>query len=164
MCCNAVTLDAFEIPLREKRMKGTNLAENISSKDVALVAARVIDEKKGTDIVIQDVAELLNITDYFVICTAANNRRADSIAEEVEKKIKEEFDGLAPISIEGLDEAKWILMDYGFMVVHIFQPADRDYYRLEQLWDEAPTVDVAAAGIEDPVYTERIALLLNRQQ
>lgn len=140
------------------------MTKELDSKEIALIAARTIDEKKGTDIVIQDVAELLNITDYFVICTAANKRRADSIAEEVEKKIKEEADGLAPASIEGLDECTWILMDYGSIVVHIFQPAERDFYRLEQLWDEAPTVDVAAAGIEDPVYTERIAALLGRQQ
>ena len=135
-----------------------------TTKDIALVAARAIDAKKGTDIVIQDVAELLNITDYFVICTAANKRRADAIAEEVEKQIKEQADGLSPVQIEGLDECTWILMDYGGIVVHIFQPAERDFYRLEQLWDAAPTVDVAAAGIEDPVYTERIAALLGRQQ
>ena len=139
------------------------MAEINTSKDQALIAARAIDEKKGTDIVIQDVSELLNITDYFVICTAANNRRVDAIAEGVEEQLFKEV-GVKPASIEGLDESKWVLMDYGNVVVHIFQPADRDYYRLEQLWDAAPTVDVAAAGIEDPVYSERIASLLGRNE
>lgn len=142
-------------------MKGDTLTEESPYKEQALVAARAIDEKKGTDIVIQDVSNLLNVTDYFVICTAANNRRVDAIAEEVEERLTKEF-GVKPVSIEGLDESEWVLMDYGPYVVHIFQPGPRDYYRLEQLWAEAPTIDVALAGIEDPVYTERIANLLER--
>ena len=137
------------------------MTEHSAFKEQALVAARAIDEKKGTDIVIQDVSDLLNVTDYFVICTVANNRRVDAIAEEVEEQLFKDF-GIKPVSIEGLDESEWVLMDYGPIVVHIFQPGPRDYYRLEQLWDAAPTVDVALAGIEDPVYTERIAHLLER--
>lgn len=139
------------------------MTEHSAFKEQALVAARAIDEKKGTDIVIQDVSDLLNVTDYFVICTAANNRRVDAIAEEVEEQLFKDF-GIKPVSIEGLDESEWVLMDYGPIVVHIFQPGPRDYYRLEQLWDAAPTVDVALAGIEDPVYTERIARLLERAE
>ena len=134
----------------------------VDSQEFAMVAARAIDDKKGSDIVIQDVSELLNVTDYFVIATGANNRRVDAIAEEVEEKLRETCD-IKPISREGLDEAEWVLLDYGSIVVHIFQPAARDFYRLEQLWENAPTVDVALAGIEDPVYTERISKLLGRQ-
>ena len=134
----------------------------VDSKEFALAAARAIDEKKGSDIVIQDVSELLNVTDYFVIATGANNRRVDAIAEEVEEKLREEC-GIKPISREGLDDDEWVLLDYGPIVVHIFQPATRDFYRLEQLWEAAPTLDVALAGIEDPVYTERISKLLGRQ-
>ncbi|MGN0072904.1 MAG: ribosome silencing factor [Coriobacteriales bacterium] len=132
------------------------------TRQYALVAARAIDEKKGTDIVIQDVSDLLKVTDYFVIATGANNRRVDAIAEEVEDKLREEC-GIKPISREGKDELEWVLLDYGCIVVHVFQPASRDFYRLEQLWEEAPTVDVAAAGIEDPVYSERIKNLLERR-
>ena len=137
------------------------MTSGTTSREQALIAARAIDEKKGSDIVIQDVSELLNITDYFVICTGANNRRVDAIAEFVEEQLNKEAD-VKPASVEGLDSAKWVLMDYGSIVVHIFQPEDRDYYRLEQLWDAAPTLDVAAAGIEDPVYSERMANLLGR--
>ena len=132
------------------------------TKEYALVAARAIDEKKGTDIVIQDVSGLLKVTDYFVIATGANNRRVDAIAEEVEDKLREQC-GIKPISRAGKDEQEWILLDYGCIVVHIFQPASRDFYRLEQLWEEAPTIDVAVAGIEDPVYSERIKNLLERR-
>ena len=138
------------------------MTENISPKEQALIAARAIDDKKGSDIVIQEVGKLLNVTDYFVICTAANNRRADSIYEEVEERLRKEA-GVKPISVEGVEDGKWILLDYGQIVVHIFLPEQREYYRLEQLWDEAPTVDVAAAGIEDPVYSERIAALIGRK-
>lgn len=137
------------------------LTEQNTSKEQALAAARAIDEKKGTDIVIQEVSELLGITDYFVLCTAANNRRVDSIAQAVEEQLGKEC-GVKPLSIEGLEDSKWVLMDYGSIVVHIFQPAARDYYRLEQLWDSAPSIDVATAGITDPVYSERIAHLLGR--
>lgn len=137
------------------------MTEQSTSKEQALVAARAIDEKKGTDIVIQEVSELLGVTDYFVLCTAANNRRVDSIAEAVEEQIGKECK-IKPLGIEGLEDSKWVLMDYGSIVVHIFQPATRDYYRLEQLWDNAPSIDVALAGITDPVYSERIAHLLGR--
>lgn len=133
-----------------------------SSKEAALVAAHAADEKKATDIVIQDVSDLLKVTDYFVICTAANNRRVEAVAEEIEDKLREEC-GIKPINREGLDDAKWVLLDYGNIVVHIFQPEPRDFYRLEQLWDQAPTIDVAAAGIEDPVYSARVAALLGRE-
>ncbi|MGI6032600.1 MAG: ribosome silencing factor [Coriobacteriales bacterium] len=132
------------------------------ARELALIAARAMDEKKGTDIVIQHVGELLDVTDYFVICTAANNRRVDAIADEVREKLREQG-GVSPLSTEGLEDSKWVLIDYGSIVVHIFQPKEREYYRLEQLWDEASTVDVAEAGIDDAVYSERIATLLGRE-
>ena len=141
----------------------TENSEAKTAREQALIAAAAIDDKKGTDIVIQEVGQLLNVTDYFVICTAANNRRVEAIAEEVEERLRKEA-GIKPIGREGFEDAKWVLLDYGSIVVHIFQPAERDYYRLEQLWDQAPTVDVAAAGIEDPVYSERIATLLGRMK
>lgn len=132
------------------------------SKQVAYAAARAIDDKKGSDIVIQYVGDLLSMTDWFVIATAANKRRADAIADEVLEQLREKLD-VRPVSREGVEEGRWILLDYGGVVVHVFQPSERDFYRLEQLWDEAPTLGAAAAGIEDPVYSERIATLLARQ-
>ena len=138
------------------------LATEISSKDAALVAARAADEKKATDIVIQDVSELLKVTDYFVICTAANNRRVDAVAEEIEDKLRKNCN-MKPFNREGLDDSTWVLLDYGSIVVHIFQPQQREFYRLEQLWEQAPTIDVAVAGIKDPIYSARIAALLGKE-
>lgn len=140
----------------------TATQSTVTSRDQALIAARAIDEKKGSDIVIQDVSRLLHITDYFVICTAANNRRVDSIVDEVRERLREEA-GISPLATEGEETSKWVLIDYGSIVVHVFQPEQREYYRLEQLWSEAPTLDVAVAGIEDPVYSERIAAMLGRE-
>ncbi len=139
------------------------MTENLTSRDLANIAARAIDEKKGSDIVIQEVGELLNVTDYFIIATGANRRRVDAIQEYVEECLTKEA-GIKPYSIEGLDEMTWVLMDYGNIVVHIFQPAQRDFYRLEQLWEDAPTMDAAAAGIEDAEYSERISKLLEHQK
>ena len=138
-----------------------DLGEDKTSKEAAIIAAQAADEKKATDIVIQDVGDLLKVTDYFVICTAANGRRVDAVCDEVEERLRTEA-GIKPIGREGLDDAEWALLDYGNIVVHVFQPAQRDYYRLEQLWDEAPTIDAAAIGLVDPVYSERIAALIGR--
>jgi ribosome-associated protein len=86
------------------------------------------------------VAELLVITDYFVVCTGANDRQVKTIAEEVEKRLKEA--GLRPIGREGDREAVWVLLDFGEVVVHVFQPQEREFYRLEKLWSTAPRVEL----------------------
>ena len=130
-------------------------------RQLALLAAAAADEKKATDIVIQDVSSLLDVTDYFVIMTAANRRRASAIEDAVRERLRDEG-GASPAGVEGEEEGTWILLDYGSVVVHIFCPEEREYYRLEQLWSEAATLDVALAGIDDPVYTERIAAMLGR--
>ncbi|MCD8199399.1 MAG: ribosome silencing factor [Coriobacteriaceae bacterium] len=137
------------------------MKQEMTPKDAALIAAKAADEKQATDIVIQEVSDLLKVTDYFVICTAANARRAEAIVDEVEEQLRTQAD-LKPISREGLEDYEWALLDFGNLVVHVFLPEPRDYYRLEQLWEEAPTVDLALAGIKDPVFSERIASLLDR--
>jgi len=83
-----------------------------------------------------DLHELLVITDYFVIATGNNDRQVKTIAEEIEKRLKEA--GLPAIGREGEQQATWILLDFGDVVVHVFQPAEREYYRLEKLWGDAP--------------------------
>ncbi|MDY0087401.1 MAG: ribosome silencing factor [Coriobacteriia bacterium] len=110
----------------------------LESKEYALLAAEAASEKKAEDIIAIDVAELLVVTDYFVICTARNDRHVRTIAEEVEMRLKSA--GLKPIGIEGTDEGKWVLIDFADVVVHVFQPAERDFYRLEKLWGDAPTL------------------------
>lgn len=131
----------------------------MNPREWALIAAAAADSKKGKDIVIQHVSELLVVTDYFVMVTGANDRQVRAIAEEVEDKLREEA-GVKPIGREGVDEGTWVLLDFGELIVHVFQPETREFYRIETLWNDAPFVDVAEAGIEAPEYSERIAKLL----
>ena len=132
------------------------------SRKCAILAAQAADEKKATDIMVQEVRELIGVTDYFVIVTAANNRQVAAIIDEIEEKVRVEG-GFKPLHREGTNEGIWALLDYGFMVVHVFQPEARDFYRLEQLWNDAPVIDLAAeAGLTDMGYSERIAQLMER--
>jgi ribosome-associated protein len=108
-----------------------------SVRDWALIAARAADEKKATDIMAIDVASLLVVTDYFVIATGNTPIQVRAIADEVEERLREEA-GLKPIGREGVSEGKWLLLDFADLVVHVFQPQERDFYRLEKLWGDAP--------------------------
>ncbi len=131
----------------------------MTSKQCALIAAAAADSKKGTDIIIQRVAELLLVTDYFVIVSASNDRQVEAIADEVEEQLRLQA-GIKTISKEGFDDKTWVLLDYGELVVHIFQQETREFYRLETIWNDAPLVDVREAGIENPEYSERITKLI----
>lgn len=112
-----------------------------STKDWAVLAAEAASDKKASDIVAIDVAELLVVTDYFVICTGNTNIQVKAIAEAVEDRLREEA-GIKPIGREGLDEARWVLLDFADLVVHVFQPEERDFYRLEKLWGEAARLEL----------------------
>lgn len=114
----------------------------LETKEFALLAAHAAAEKKATDVVVLDVAASLVITDYFVIATGSTDRQVRAIADEIEEKLKEV--GLRTIGEEGEREAKWILLDFGDIVVHVFQPDEREFYRLERLWNDAAHVALPA--------------------
>lgn len=119
--------------------------KGLSSSEKALIAARAADSKKAADIIIQDVRELVSVTDFFVIVTAQNNRQIEAVIDEIEEQeIKQA--GVKPIGIEGAQEGFWALLDYGDFVVHVFQPEGRDYYRLEEVWNDAPTLPFEPEG------------------
>jgi ribosome-associated protein len=99
-------------------------------------AARAAWAKGGEDTVILSVGKVLAITDAFVITSGSNPRQVRTISEEVEDRIKQ-AGGPAPLRIEGLDDARWVLMDYGDFVVHVMLTEARDFYRLERLWADA---------------------------
>jgi ribosome-associated protein len=102
-----------------------------------LVAARAADAKSGEDTVILAMGELLVVTDAFVITSGRNHRQVRTIVDEVERQIKESS-GRSPVRVEGLDDAYWVLMDYGDFLVHVFLDEARHYYDLEHLWADAP--------------------------
>jgi len=103
------------------------------------VAAQAAASKKGEDIMILDVGDVLAITDSFVITSAPNDRQVRAIADEVERKVKAEG-GPSPLRTEGLREGEWVLLDYGDFVVHVFLDETRRFYDLERLWRDAPRV------------------------
>lgn len=105
-----------------------------------MLAAEAAAEKKATDVVVLDVASTLVITEYFVIASGASDRQVRTIAEEVEAVLKAA--GRPAIGREGEREGKWILLDFADVVVHVFQPDEREFYRLEKLWSDAPRVDL----------------------
>jgi ribosome-associated protein len=107
--------------------------------DDMLVAARAADSKSGEDTIILAVGEMLGITDAFVITSGRNPRQVRTIADEVELQVKE-AGGSAPLRVEGLDDARWILMDYGDYLVHVFLDEAREFYDLEHLWAAAPRI------------------------
>ena len=104
---------------------------------IALAIAEYASDRKALDIVQLDLRGIIAYTDYFVICTGRTERQTKAIHDAIHERMKAEH-GLLPHRVEGLPQARWILMDYLDVVVHVFTPETRDYYRLEQLWGEAP--------------------------
>jgi len=88
-----------------------------------------------------DVADTIVITSYFVIVTGSSDRQVAAIADEIEDVLREQG-GVKPIGREGLSEHKWVLLDFADVVVHVFQPEEREFYRLEKLWSDAPRLDL----------------------
>ncbi len=117
---------------------GKGWAIQLDSLDYLLVAAEAASDKKAENIVALDVAELLVVTDSFLICTGRTDRQVRTIADEIELKVKQA--GLPPMGIEGHAEGRWVLIDFGDLVAHVFQPEEREFYRLERLWADAPRI------------------------
>jgi len=109
------------------------------SVDFACLAARAASAKQGEEVVVLDVRDLITITDYFVIASGASDRQVKTIADEVVKALRGE--GNKPVRIEGEAASRWILLDFVDFVVHVFHQDERDHYRLERLWIDAPRVE-----------------------
>jgi len=125
-------------------------ADNANLEDVRpatptwLIAVRAAESKKATDIKVLELTGITSFADYFVICTGANQRQIQAVADEVGLQLKQRAQEL-PISLEGYNQAEWVLADYGDLLVHIFSPKAREYYDLERLWRSAKTVEIPAA-------------------
>ena len=104
------------------------------------MAAQAAEAKQARNLVVLDVRSCTSFTDYFVICSGANSRQIQAIADEVEQSLKKQ--GEYPTSVEGYENAEWVLVDYGDFVVHIFSEKARTYYDLERLWRDAKTVKI----------------------
>lgn len=110
---------------------------------LAEMAKRVAEEKKGRDIMILDIRKISIIADFFVICTGSSSINVQAIAGEIVDRVKEETGDITP-RIEGYREGRWVLLDYGDVVIHIFQEEEREFYNLERLWGDASVVGMPA--------------------
>jgi ribosome-associated protein len=104
---------------------------------------RAAESKKATDIVVLDLTGVTSFADFFVVCTGSNSRQVQAISDEVGLRLKHDA-GELPISIEGYEQAEWVLADYGDLLIHVFSPKSREYYGLERLWRNAKTVTIPA--------------------
>lgn len=111
-----------------------------NARALAVLAANVASSKKAIDPIVLELSELIGITDYFVICSASNDRLVKTIVEEIEKATKQNF-GVKPRAVEGLGDLTWVLIDYGDTVIHVMDEDARSFYGLERLWSDARHVD-----------------------
>ncbi|UDM32596.1 ribosome silencing factor [Lentilactobacillus laojiaonis] len=118
----------------------------MDTKEIAQIAVRAADSKRAEDIVVMDMEQISLMADYFVIVDANSNRQVKSIAEEIVDQVEES--GIDVKSISGKESAKWILIDLGDVIIHVFQKDEREYYNLEKLWSDAPLVNITE-WIED---------------
>lgn len=106
---------------------------------LAVAAAQVADAKKATNVVVLDVGDVVSITGYFVVASASSSRLVRTVAEAIEEALKERFDR-SPVRIEGQREQRWILVDYGDVVIHIFHDPQREFYAIERLYGDVPRI------------------------
>jgi ribosome-associated protein len=116
----------------------------MNPEEIAEAITAYAADRKALDIVQLDLREIVSYTDYFVICTGRSDRQVKAIHDAIHLGMKDAH-GLLPGRVEGVAQAQWILMDYLDVVVHVFTPETREFYRLEQLWGEAPVLAVAAS-------------------
>ena len=113
----------------------------MSPEDLTQAVAALAADKKAIDIVALDLRGVAGYTDFFVICSGGSDRQTKAIHDGIHEGMEKEHNTL-PRRVEGVTEARWILMDYLDCVVHVFTPDTRDYYRLEQLWGDVPRLDL----------------------
>jgi ribosome-associated protein len=109
--------------------------------DAAELAHRIVEiasDKKGSDIVMLRTAELTSMADFFVICSGRSDRQVQALAGAIVDELRD--DGIRPLGIEGKASARWVLLDFGSVIVHVFAPEEREYYGLERLWSKAAQV------------------------
>jgi ribosome-associated protein len=114
--------------------------EREALKETVLAAAAAAAEKKAFDILVLQMSGVLEITDYFMICSGKGDKQTRAIADEVREKLRDQ--GRKPLRAAGEDTGDWVLLDYGDFVIHIFTEEMREYYQLERLWRDAPRLDL----------------------
>jgi len=117
-------------------------ANSNRSLELARAAALVAVENRGEDVRVLDMREQTPLFDYFVICTGHSRRQLHAISEDIDHKLEDDL-GDKRLNIAGYEESRWIVLDYGNVVIHIFEPESRAFYSLENLWADAKPVDIS---------------------
>jgi len=112
---------------------------NLSALQRACLSARVAADNKARDILVLDMRGVTPLYDFFVIATGASRRQIHTVAEEIDRELTGKGD--VRLGLEGYEASKWVVQDYGDVMVHVFDPATREYYSIEDLWADAPRVD-----------------------
>ncbi len=128
--------------MREAKPMHHDHAPQLTPEEMVAAIADLAADRKALDIVQLDLRGMIGYADYFLICSGRTDRQTRAIHDAVHAGLKAR--GVLPRRVEGLGEARWVLMDYLDVVVHVFTPETREYYRLEQLWGEAPALAVEA--------------------
>ena len=115
----------------------------MTPKELAIIAAKALDEKKGKEISAIEITEITTLADYFVIATGGSNTQINALCDAVEEKLEAEA-GEKPLHREGHRGGIWVLLDYGCLVVHVFNTEAREFYGLERLWSDGKPLDTAA--------------------
>lgn len=113
---------------------------NADSRERVLQCANAALDRKAKDLIILKVKELSSFTDYFVICSGTSDRQVKAIAEHIEERLKKS--GILPLGIEGANTGNWVLMDYGDVIIHVFYEPTREFYDIERLWSDVPTMNI----------------------
>lgn len=111
-------------------------------RDLALICAEIATDSKGEDIVILDVRKMCSFTDFFVILSGRSTRHVQALAESLENQLRSKR--ISTSRAEGLNEGRWVLLDFDDVIVHIFYHEQRDFYDLEGLWEEAPRLEIGS--------------------
>ena len=126
--------------------RSTRRPDRLTPLEQARRIAGIAQDKLARDVVILDMRPVCSYTDFFVIATGQNPRQVTSIYEEVRERLKKDARTI-PHTADGTREASWIVADYIDVVLHVFTPDARMYYKLEDLWDDVPSVEVEAAAV-----------------
>jgi ribosome-associated protein len=113
-------------------------ADEPTPLELAQRIVEIASDRQAQDVILLDISQIASFADYFVICSGTSERQLKAIVDNVTETLERE--GFHAVHTEGAPSSGWVLIDYGSVIVHVFAPEERDYYRLERLWGEAPTI------------------------
>ena len=133
----------YELNNTATKEKTNSVSAEISSKQLAYEIAEAADDKKASDIVLLELSNISYLADFFVIATGFSTTQVKAICDSIEQKIETQYN-LLPLRIQGKTDGRWIVVDYGDVIAHIFMQEEREYYNLEAFWGHAGRIEFSA--------------------